>query len=117
MNGKPQTPDLTITQLRGIKLVTDNKGSNYARLARIPFKGLLNSGDSHVSASLKLEECGSNDKPGLCTISGRLVATTDPNIRCDFHDTSDAGAFRPPSLQTSPSDISNQHPVGRVGPE
>ncbi|MGI9350235.1 MAG: hypothetical protein ACR2O3_01625 [Rhizobiaceae bacterium] len=86
-----------------------------AALSRIPFDEFLNSGESHVEASMKLLRCGSGAEDNLCNISGKLVAVTDPNIRCNFHDVTGSGAFRPASLQISPLITNSQQPVGRIG--
>ncbi len=85
------------------------------RISRISFDGFGNSGESFVEASLTLAQCGHEDGSNACTISGKFVAVTDPNIRCDFHDTTQSGAFRPPSLQISPSLQNSQQPIGRIG--
>lgn len=63
------------------------------RLARTYFKEFINSGDKFVEAEIKLAQCGHEDNSNSCKISGTLVAVTDPNIRCDFHDTTKAGAY------------------------
>ena len=104
-------------ELSGIELERNTKGSFEAELARLPFKGFLNSGTSHVTVSFKLEQCGKKDTNDHCAISGRLIAITDPNIRCEFHDTTKPGAYQAPSLLTSPSEINTQYPVGRIGPQ
>ncbi len=89
-------------------------GLSRNRVARIPFEGLLNSGEREIEVSAKLAQCG--DGNAGCKISGKLEAVTDPNIRCEFHDTTKAGAFRPASLETSPSMTNSQKPVGQIGP-
>ncbi|MEM9278751.1 MAG: hypothetical protein AAGA76_09260 [Pseudomonadota bacterium] len=100
---------------RADRAVIFDTGKTEARISRIPFQAFLNSGDSHMEASLKLEQCGADDSSNSCRISGKFVAVTNPNIRCDFHDTRQSGAFRPPDLQTSTSLTDGPRPVGRIG--
>ncbi|MEM9331764.1 MAG: hypothetical protein AAGA53_10590 [Pseudomonadota bacterium] len=90
-------------------------GETEARLARLPFTEFLNSGESHIEVTANLKQCGTAENPNSCSINGKLVAVTNPNIRCDFHDTTKSGAFRPATLQTSPSLTNSQQPVGRIG--
>ncbi len=86
-----------------------------ARLSRTYFKEFINSGDSFVEAEINLKQCGHTDGSNSCKISGTLVAVTDPNISCDFHNTTEAGAYRPANLQISPSLQNSQKPIGRIG--
>lgn len=64
-----------------------------ANLPRTYFGTFLNSGEEHVEASVTLDQCGHEDGSNSCKIRGRLIAVTDPNIRCDFHDLSQPGAY------------------------
>ena len=86
-----------------------------SRIPRIPFEAFLNSGQDHIEVSVKLEECGLENSKQSCSISGKLVAVTNPNIRCELHDKTQSGAFRSPSLLTSPSLQNSQQPVGTIG--
>ena len=97
------------------RAVVFDSGKAEGRLSRIPFNAFLNSGESHMETTLQIEQCGGDGNDGRCDISGKLVAVTNPNIRCDFHDTSQSGAFRKPKLQISPSLQNSQLPVGRIG--
>ena len=90
-------------------------GHTEGRLSRIPFDSLLNSGEAHLEASLKLLQCGAPDGKNTCSISGKLVAVTNPNIRCEFHDKTLPGAFKEPSLLLSPSLQNSSKPIGHVG--
>ena len=85
------------------------------RISRIPFGAFLNSGKDHIEVSVTLEECGPENSKQSCSISGKLVAVTNPNIRCELHDKTQSGAFRSPSLLTSPSLQNSQQPVGTIG--
>ena len=97
----------------GVSLFASRTGVSSS--VRFPFGEFLNSGNSHVEASMTLSQCGGGAGNSNCNISGKLVAVTNPNIRCDFHDTTSSGAFRPASLENSPSITNSQQPVGRVG--
>ena len=90
-------------------------GDTEGRLSRIPFDNLLNSGERHMEASLRLLQCGVPDGKNTCTISGKLVAVTNPNIRCEFHDKTLPGAFKEPSLLLSPGLQNSSKPIGQVG--
>lgn len=85
-----------------------------SRLSRTYFKELLNSGESFVEAEITLQQCGHDDGTNSCRISGTLVAVTDPNIRCDFHDTTKPGAYLPATFKFSPNLYTGQHPVGKI---
>jgi len=85
------------------------------RLSRTYFNELINSAESFVEAEITLQQCGHMDSANSCRISGTLVAVTDPNIRCDFHDTTKPGAYLPSTFKFSPDLYSGQHPVGRIG--
>lgn len=63
------------------------------RLSRTYFKEFISSGNDFVEAEINLKQCGHEDASNSCKVSGTLVAVTDPNIRCDFHDISKPGAF------------------------
>lgn len=84
-------------------------------LPRTYFKDFISSGESFVEAEIKLKNCGHDDASNSCKLHGTLIAVTDPNIRCDFHDTTKPGAYRPANLQLSPSLQNSQQPVGRIG--
>ena len=103
------------TKLKGHTPIIFDKTNIEGRLDRIYFEEFGNSGKSFIEASLNLVQCGHQDGSNSCTISGKFVAVTNPNIRCDFHDTTQAGAYRPPSLQISPSLQNSQKPVGQIG--
>lgn len=77
------------------------------RLSRTYFKEFINSGESFVEAEINLKSCGHQDGSNSCKLYGTLIAVTDPNIRCDFHDTSKPGAY-------VPADLQNKQPVGRI---
>ena len=79
--------------LKEHKPISFSKTNLDTRLPRTYFGTFLNSGDSFVEATLKLDQCGHEDGSNSCRIYGKLVAVTDPNIRCDFHDTSKSGAY------------------------
>lgn len=91
-------------------------GQTYARHARIPFESMLNSGDQPIEVSLGVEGCNSSNGEPVCKISGKLIATTDPNIRCDFHDKQASGAYRPATLTTSRSIGNAGSAIGQIGP-
>ena len=97
------------------KTTVIEEGQLEGRLSRIPFSMFLNSGEAHMETSLRLEQCGASDGENTCAISGKLVAVTNPNIRCEFQDTTLPGAFRNPSLLLSPGLQNSSKPVGRVG--
>jgi len=65
------------------------------RMGRTYFNQFISSGENHVTAQVGLLQCGHADNTNTCTISGSLVAVTDPNIRCDFHDKTKPGAYVP----------------------
>lgn len=92
-----------------------NQAKIDGRLSRIYFNQLINSGESFVESEITLQQCGHEDGSNRCNVSGTLVAVTDPNIRCDFHDTTQPGAYLPPTFKFSPNLYSGQHPVGRTG--
>lgn len=86
-----------------------------ARLPRTYFNKFISSGESFVEAEIALQQCGHADGSNSCRISGTLVAVTDPNIRCDFHDTTKPGAYVPDTFKFSPNLYTGQHPKGRIG--
>lgn len=92
-----------------------NEAQIDGRLSRIYFNKLISSGESFVESEITLQQCGHEDGTNRCTISGTLVAVTDPNIRCDFHDTTQPGAYLPATFKFSPNLYNGQHPVGRTG--
>jgi len=77
------------------------------RIGRTYFDKLINSGENHVTAQIGLQQCGHVDGTNTCSISGSLVAVTDPNIRCDFHDKTKPGAYVPVNTP-------DKSPIGRV---
>ena len=86
-----------------------------ARLSRTYFNKMISSGENFVEAEISLQQCGHEDSTNSCRISGTLVAVTDPNIRCDFHDTTKPGAYLPATFKFSPNLYTGQHPKGRIG--
>jgi hypothetical protein len=92
-----------------------NQAKIDGRLSRIYFNKLISSGESFVESEITLQQCGHEDGKNSCKISGTLVAVTDPNIRCDFHDTTQPGSYLPATFKFSPNLYSGQHPVGRTG--
>lgn len=109
------TSSKTSTKLKTYTPIAFDKINVEGRISRIPFTEFGNSGESFVEASLVLSQCGHEDGSNACTVSGKFVAVTDPNIRCDFHDTTQSGGFRPPSIQISPSLQNSQQPIGKIG--
>lgn len=79
--------------LKKHKPIKFSKTNLDTRLPRTYFGTFLNSGESFVEATIKLDQCGHEDGSNSCRIYGKLVAVTDPNIRCDFHDLSKPGAY------------------------
>ena len=58
---------------------------------RIPFDDFLNSGEDAITAMVTLDACFGSSQS--CNISGRLIATTNPNIRCELHEPDAAGGY------------------------
>ena len=102
--------------LRGGIFEALKPGQIESRHPRISFANHLDSGNQHIEISMKLEQCGDKSGNDHCRISGTLIATTDPNIRCDFHDTNSPGAYRPASLQTTRALTNRPQSAGQVGP-
>ena len=82
-----------------------------SRLSRTYFNKFISSGESFVEAEISLKQCGHEDGNNSCRISGTLVTVTDPNIRCDFHDTTKPGAYLPSTFKFSPNLYSGQQDV------
>ena len=89
-----------------------NKSKIDGRLSRVYFNEFINSGESFVEAEITLQQCGHADGNNSCRISGTLVAVTDPNVRCDFHDTSKPGAYISDLQKDSKNKVST---IGRIG--
>jgi len=84
------------------------------RLSRTYFNEFINSGESFVEAEIHLKQCGHEDKTNSCKIYGQLIAITDPNISCDFHETTKPGAYREPDKVFLPTIHNKVKAVGRI---
>lgn len=91
-----------------------NKSKLDARLPRTYFKEFISSGEDFVEAQISLIQCGHEDGFNSCKLHGTLIAVTDPNIRCDFHDNTQAGAYVEDIKQNSKSK-NGIRSIGRIG--
>ncbi len=71
---------------------------------RIAFPGFLNSGSGSIEVAVSADKCGASGRHATCSMSGVLVAVTNPNIRCEFGGKSSPGTFieQPAMMNTGP---------------
>lgn len=104
-------------ELRKNRQVIFEENELDGRKPRLTFTDFLNSGTRHIDIEVSLDQCGASQGGNSCTISGKLVAVTNPNIRCDYHDASGPGAYIEPSSDDPSKPSTSRQTIGRITAE